>query len=272
VIVDTHCHAYWEGLGDREAEVRANMLAAGVARSVQIGADLDSSRMALALADRWGDGTWCTVGVHPTDCQDLAAETAGAVVRELESLASSRRDKVVGIGETGLDYYHLTKGAEGAQKETQRVFFAAQAALAQKLGMPLVVHTRDAAEDTAALIKGSGVRRAVIHCFSQDIRFARELQDWSDGVYFSFSGVLTYKSAAAVQEVARALPLDRILVETDAPFLVPQAVRGTASVNEPAFTRHVIDFLKALRPEPPETVESAVWENSHRFFGLPLPR
>jgi TatD DNase family protein len=224
--------------------------------------------MALALADRWGADAWCTVGVHPTDCQDLAAASAGDVAGELEALALSRRDKVVGIGETGLDYYHLTRGMEAAQKETQHAFFAAQSKLAQKLDLPLVVHTRDAAEDTVWLIKENGVRRAVIHCFSQDLRFAEELREWSDGIYFSFSGVVTYKNAAAVQDAARNLPLGRILVETDSPFLVPQAVRNETHVNEPAFVRHVCDFLKTLRPESPETVEAAVWDNSHRFFGI----
>jgi len=272
VIFDTHCHAYWDGLGDREAEVRANMRASGVMRSVQVGADMASSRMALGLADLWGADAWCTVGVHPTDCQDLDAASAPDVVRELEALASGRRDKVVGIGETGLDYYHLTEGKEGAQKEVQRAFFAAQALLAQKLDLPLVVHTRDAAADTVRLVRENGVRRAVIHCFSQDLRFAEELREWSDEIYFSFSGVLTYKSAAAIQEAARRLPLGRVMVETDSPFLVPQAVRGQLQVNEPACTRHVLDFLKTLRPEPPDAVEAAVWENSHRFFGIPLPK
>ena len=269
MIIDTHCHAYWEELAAREGEVRKNMLAAGVTHSVQIGANLETSRLALELADRWGFGTWCTAGIHPTDCQDLAVESTDNIARELEALFLGRRDKVVGIGETGLDYYHLTKGKEVAQKETQHAFFSAQAALAQRLDLPLVIHSRDAAEDTVRLIRENGVKRAVIHCFSQDLRFAEELREWSDEIFFSFSGVLDYKSAAAIQEAARKLPLDRILVETDSPFLVPQAVRNKTHVNEPAFTRHVMDFLKTLRYEPPEVIENTIWENSHRFFRIP---
>ena len=269
MIIDTHCHAYWEELTPREDEVRENMLAAGVMHSVQIGANLETSRLALELSDRWGVGTWCTVGVHPTDCQDIVVESIDSIVRELEVLFLSRRDKVVGIGETGLDYYHLTKEKSVAQKETQHAFFAAQAALAQRLDLPLIIHSRDAVEDTVRLIKENGVKHAVIHCFSQDLRFAEDLREWSDEIYFSFSGVLDYKSAMPIQEVARKLPLERIMIETDSPFLVPQAVRNKTHINEPAFTRHVMDFLKTLRPESPEVVENTIWENSHRFFRIP---
>jgi len=270
MIFDTHCHGYWKGLDHRADDVRANMKALGVARSVQVGADLESSRMALDMACRWGNDTWCTVGIHPTDCQDLPIDSHDELLCELERLFHERRDKVVGIGETGLDYYHLTQGKEAAQKAAQRVFFAAQSELSRKLDLPLIIHTRAAAADTVELIKKNGVKRAVIHCFSEDLKFARDLQEWSDEIYFSFSGILTYKNAKAIQAAASELWLERILVETDSPFLVPQAVRATTDVNEPAFTRHVMDFLKTLRAEPAEFVEQTVWANSHRFFRIPV--
>jgi TatD DNase family protein len=269
MIFDTHCHAYWRGLEHRENTVRANMSAAGVFGSIQIGADVESSRLALDTAIRWGSDAWCTVGIHPSDCQDLPLDFCETAVDELERLRESRRDKVVGIGETGLDYYHLTQGKESPQKEAQFAFFAAQTRLAQRLDLPLVIHTRDAAADTVRLIKGNRVRRAVIHCFSEDSRFAEELASWSEEIYFSFSGILTYKNARAIQDAAVCLPLDRILVETDSPFLVPAGARGEGGVNEPAFTRYVMDFLKTLRPEPPEIVEQTVWKNSHDFFRIP---
>jgi TatD DNase family protein len=194
--------------------------------------------------------------------------SAPVLMGQFEELIHANRDKMVAVGETGLDYFHVTQGKEAVQRETQRAFFAAQADLAVRLDLPLVIHTRDAGADTIALLKEHGVRRAVIHCFSETPAFARELIDWSDAVYFSFSGILTYARSATVQETARILPLDRVLVETDAPYLVPQAVRETCSVNEPAFTRHVMDFLKTLRSEPAEAVEQTVWENSNRFFGV----
>ena len=154
------------------------------------------------------------------------------------------------------------------QKRTQRVFFAAQAELSLRMNLPLIIHTRDAADDTVALLKEYGIRRAVIHCYSESPAFAERLLDWSDGIYFSFSGILTYARSVPVQETARRLPLSRILVETDAPFLVPQAVRDKFSTNEPAFTRYVMDSLKTLRPEPAEEVEQTVWDNSNRFFEI----
>ena len=245
------------------------MSAAGVCGVIQIGADIESSRLALDMAIRWGSDTWCTVGIHPTDCQDLAAGSCETAVQELEWLWKNHKDKVVGIGETGLDYYHLTPGKEPYQKETQFIFFAAHARLAQRLNLPLVIHTRDAAVDTVRLIGENGVRRAVIHCFSEDYCFAEALMNWSEGIYFSFSGILTYKNARPIQETAAYLPLNRILVETDSPFIIPAGAGGKNMVNEPAFTRYVLDALKALRSEPPEIVEQTVWENSRVFFNLP---
>jgi TatD DNase family protein len=268
MIFDTHCHGYWKELIDRQTEVQENMRLAGVTRSVQIGADWESSCQALALARNWGSTTWCTVGIHPTDCQGAYESTAEQSVERLELLVRQNRDKVVGIGETGLDFFHLTPGKEEDQKQVQQDFFRAQAALALRMDLPLIIHTRDAAADIIKLIKETGTKRAIIHCFSEDLEFAQELLSWSDEIYFSFSGILTYKKALAVQTTARTLRLDRILVETDAPFLVPQAVRATYSINEPAFTRYVMDFLKTLREEPAELIEQTVWDNSNRVFRI----
>ena len=268
MIFDTHCHGFWNGLAHRQDEVLQNMRAEGVMRSVQVGTGLDMSQKALALARRWGADTWCAAGLHPSGCQDLSADSAPELMAQFENLIRENRDKMVAVGETGLDYYHVTRGREETQKQTQHVFFAAQAQLALRLDLPLVIHTRNAAADTIALLKEHGVKRAVIHCFSENPAFARKLLQLSDGIYFSFSGILTYEKALTVQETARMLPLNRILVETDAPFLVPQAVRNTVTVNEPAFTRHVMDFLKTLRSEPGDTVEETVWENSNTFFNV----
>lgn len=268
MIFDTHCHGYWHGLAHRQAEVLDNMRAAGVVRSVQIGTDIAKSIEALTLARMWGAGTWCTAGFHPTGCQNLPPNLAKESVDGLEKLVQNSRDKIVGIGETGLDYFHLTRANKEAQKQTQREFFRAQADLSLRLDLPLIIHTRDAAADTMAILKECGIRHAVIHCYSENPEFAKDLLSYSDEIYFSFSGILTYQKSAAVQDTARTVRLDRILVETDAPFLVPQAVRNAHKVNEPAFTRHVMDSLQTLRSESGEVVEQTVWQNSHRFFRL----
>jgi TatD DNase family protein len=268
MIFDTHCHGYWNGLAHRKEEVLRNMRAEGVVRSVQIGTGLEKSREALALAREWGHGTWCTAAIHPAGCQDLPESSIPELMAQFEDLIRTNRDKMVAVGETGCDYFHVTRGREAQQRRTQRAFFAAQAELALRLDLPLVIHTRDAASETIALIRECGTKRAVIHCFSENLAFAQELMEWSGGIYFSFSGILTYKRSTAVQDAARVLPLDRILVETDAPYLVPQALRDKFKINEPAFTRHIMDFLKTLRSEPAEVVEQTVWENSNRFFGV----
>jgi TatD DNase family protein len=268
MIFDTHCHGYWNGLAHRQDEVRRNMQDAGVLRSVHVGTDLNTSQKALDLSRAWGDSTWCSFGIHPTSSQGMPENSVGDCTARLEGLIRNNRDKVVAVGETGFDFYHLTPGREARQIAAQKEFFRAQAELAGRLELPAIIHTRDAAKETLALVKESGLRRAVIHCFSENAAFALELMEWSRDIYFSFSGILTYKKATAVQETARALPLERILVETDAPFLTPQAVRDTFPVNEPAFTRHVMDCLKKIRSEPGGLVEQTVWENANRFFGL----
>jgi TatD DNase family protein len=268
MIFDTHCHGYWKGLAHREEEVLRNMHAVGVMRSVQIGTDLESSRQVVDLARRWGSDTWCAVGLHPADCQRFPVNSIEESMVNLEKLVLANRDKIVGVGETGLDYFHLTSNNREAQKEIQQSFFRAHAALALRLDLPLIVHTGNAGEDTLSLIKSAGICRAIIHCFSEGLQFAEDLLAWSDEIYFSFSGILTYKNAAAVQHAARSIRLDRILVETDAPFLVPQAVRGKFDTNESAFVRHVLDYLKSLRDEPSDIVEQTVWENSNRVFRI----
>jgi TatD DNase family protein len=268
MIFDTHCHGYWNGLAHRQDKVLQNMRAEGVLRSVQIGTGLEKSREALALARAWGPDTWCTAAIHPAGCQDLPESSVPKLMAQFEDLIRANRDKMVAVGETGFDYFHVTRGIEAQQRKTQRAFFSAQAKLALRLDLPLVIHTRDAASDTIALILECGTKRAVIHCFNENLPFAQELMEWSGGIYFSFSGILTYKRSTAVQEAARMLPLDRILVETDAPYLVPQVLRDKYKVNEPAFARHIMDFLKTLRSEPAEVVEQTVWGNSNRFFGV----
>lgn len=268
MIFDTHCHAYWNGLGNRLDEVKALMDSENVVRSVQVGTSWKTNELALSLARRWGDNTWCAAAIHPTSCQNLLEYTASEWISKLKSFIEANSDKVVAVGETGLDYYHLAKKEKTEQKQVQRTFFVAHALLAAQLDLPLIIHTRSAAADTLGLIMESDIRRAVIHCYSEDKTFAKECLSWSDELYFSFSGILTYPNATAVQDTARSLPLNRILVETDSPFLVPEAVKDRCNLNEPACTRYVMDCLKELRPEPADVVEQTVWENSNRFFRI----
>lgn len=177
---------------------------------------------------------------------------------------------IVGIGEIGFDYYHLDPEKNEEQKETQRLLFFAMTKLAIKYELPVIIHTREARADTLRYIKESGIRKAIIHCFSEDYEFAKELMEYSDEVYFSFSGIVTYKKSLATQEAAKRLPLSKILIETDAPFLSPQVVRGT--VNESANVRHVLQVIQDLRSESEAEVESTIYENSLRVYNINMKR
>ena len=161
-----------------------------------------------------------------------------------------------------------THGSEKAlrQMETQKSWWIMQWELACRYDLPLVIHTRDARDDTLDFMRQNGIDRCVMHCFSEDWDFASDLLDFSREIYFSFSGILTYKNAPKIQEAAMKIPLDRILIETDAPFLAPQPVRGT--INEPAHTRYVLEKLVELRSESPDEIERVVYENSLRFYRI----
>ncbi len=277
MIFDTHSHCYWDTLEPRIDEIMENMRIQWVIKSVQIGCDIESSRKAIALARRFPWIFSATVGLHPETAQDVHEYT---LIEQFESLILENRDLIVAIGETGLDFHYLDGCDEGRiafdpnqpstkalqQIEQQKAWWIIQWELAQKYDLPLVIHSRDARDETREFMKDHGVDRCVIHCFSEDWEFARELLDLSSEIYFSFSWILTYKSSQKIQEAASRIPLTRILIETDAPFLAPQAVRGT--VNEPANTRYVLEKLVELRSESREEIERVVYENSLRFYGI----
>lgn len=187
---------------------------------------------------------------------------------------------IVAVGECGFDFHYLdgTNGGQNlidlenlsekaeSQILNQKKWFLAEWELAKKYNLPLVIHTRDAYNETLEFMQKNYISRAVMHCYSEDPDFARSLLDFSDEIYFSFSGVVTYKKSDKVRETVKILPLDRILVETDSPFLAPQPVRG--QVCEPAFTRMNLEMVQSLRSESPEEVEHQVYKNSLRFYSL----
>ncbi|NCP77232.1 TatD family hydrolase [Candidatus Gracilibacteria bacterium] len=274
MLFDTHTHSYFPELALRQDEIVDTMMRNDIRYATQIGCDIETSKQAIELAKKYEE-FYATVGYHPTEGQTLTREKIPKIVKELEqliivdreisgSLNSSRC--IVAIGEIGFDYYHLEAGREAEYKETQRVLFFAMTELALKYDLPIVVHTREARVDTLRYLKESGIRKAIIHCFSEDYAFAQELMEYSDEIVFSFSGIVTYKKSLAVQETTRLLPLNKILIETDAPFLSPQAVRGT--INEPANVRYVLEIIKNLRTEDGAEIEKVIYENSLRVYGI----
>lgn len=255
-----------------------NMSQKGVTIAVQIGCDIDSSKHAIALSHRFPGIFYATVGHHPETAQD----ESGDFISDFEQLVAENRDIIVAIGETGFDHHYLdgTDGGNVAvnmellsdkaleQIENQKRWWLAQWELAKRYDLPLVIHTRDARDATAEFMIENGINRAVIHCYSEDPAFAQKLMDFSDEIYFAFGGILTYKKSEQVQATAQMLPLNRILLETDAPFLSPQAVRGT--VNDPSNTRYILEKLIELRTESAEEIERVVYENSLRFYGIKI--
>jgi len=225
--------------------------AAGVARLVTVGTDAEQSKAALELAAAH-DGVWATVGLHPHD--------AKVGVESVEPLVAGQ-DKLVAIGECGLDYHY-----DLSPRPAQRDAFAAQVELARRHDLALVVHTREAWEDTFDILRTSGApARTVFHCFSGGLLEARRALDM--GAWLSFSGIVTFKGAGAVREAAAFCPLERLLVETDSPFLAPVPHRGKP--NAPRLVPVVGAAVAAIRGVAPEVVEEATWRSAAEAFGLP---
>ena len=263
MFVDSHCHLSFPELHGRIDAVRADMAAARVDRALVICTTLEefATVHALALAH---DNFWCTAGVHP-DTEGLAEpDVAG-----LQALAMLPR--VVGVGETGLDYYRLN-GRSVADMAWQRDRFAVHMAVAQAVAKPLVIHTRSASDDTVAMLRSAqaaagGALTGVFHCFTETAEVARAALDL--GFMISFSGILTFKTAQALRDVAAFVPLDRCLIETDSPYLAPVPHRG--KTNSPAWVPHVAAELARVKGLPLEAVAAATSRNFEALFQLPAP-
>jgi TatD DNase family protein len=253
-LVDTHAHLHFpEFAGDLEA-VLERARAAGVRCMVTIGTDVESSRAAVALAGREPD-VWAAVGIHP----HAAGQADEAQLAEIERVAAAPR--VVAIGETGLDFFRLL-----SPRDAQERLFRAQLALARRLRKPVLVHCRDAHEETLAILAEVPVGEAggIMHCFSGDTVIARRCLDL--GLLISLAGPVTYPNARALPEVAKVVPADRLVVETDCPFLPPQPYRGKR--NEPAYLAVTAARVAELRGEPLEELASRTSENARALLRL----
>ena len=245
---DTHCHLGWEG--SSAAEQVADAAKAGVHRLITIGTQEETSRTAIAVASQH-DNVWATVGLHPHDA------TEG--VEGVAALVSA--DRVVAIGECGLDYHY-----EHSPRDVQRKAFAAQIALAHQHGLALVVHTREAWDDTFDILKAEGAPdRMVFHCFTGGPAEAKRCL--AVGGHLSFSGIISFKNAAEIREAATTCPPDRLLVETDSPYLAPVPHRGKE--NRPAWVALVGEAVASARGEDPAEVAANTWANAERMFALP---
>jgi TatD DNase family protein len=263
MFVDSHCHLSFPELSENLPQIRQAMAEAGVDRALCICTTLEEFEDVHALAMAY-DNFWASAGVHP-DTENLAEPS----VQTLLDLAA--RPKVVGIGETGLDYYDM-EGRKGgrtvADMEWQRERFRVHIRAAQACRKPLIIHTRSASDDTIAILKeegedGSpGAAGGVFHCFTETAEVARAALDL--GFHISFSGILTFKSAADLREVARFVPLDRMLIETDSPYLAPVPYRG--KVNNPSYVPYVARQIAELRGLAVEQVGELTSRNFEALF------
>lgn len=253
-IFDTHTHLNVEEFAGREEEELQLAAEMGVTRLNIVGFDRPTIERALELADCY-DQVYVTLGWHPTEAGDYSDQVEAYLLDKL------RHPKVVALGEIGLDYHWMT-----APKEVQEQVFRRQIQLSKELDLPFVVHTRDALEDTYEIIRSEGVgpRGGIMHSYSGSWEMAERFMEL--GMIISFSGVVTFKKATDIQEAAAKLPLDKILVETDAPYLAPVPKRGRE--NKPAYTRYVAEKIAELRGLTVEEVAQATYENAERIFGL----
>ncbi len=253
MYVDSHCHLASPELLGRIDEIRAGMAAARVDRALCICTTLEEFPAVHGLALDHAD-LWATVGVHP-DTEGLAEPSLA------DLLDRAALPKVVAIGETGLDYYRLD-GRDVADMAWQRERFRVHIRASRESGLPLVVHTRAASADTLAILREEGAAHGVFHCFTETAEVARAALDL--GFLISFSGILTFKNAAGLREVAAFVPLDRCLIETDSPYLAPVPHRGR--VNEPSYVPHVCARLAEIKGLPVEAVAEATSANFSRLF------
>ena len=253
MLIDSHCHLEYEGLVEDQDAVLARARDAGVQGFLNISTKQAEWDQVVATAARETD-VWASVGIHPhnaDDHADLARETL---------LEATRHPKVVGIGETGLDYYY-----DKSDRSVQQALFRMHIDVARETGLPLIIHTRDAEDDTAAILEdemGKGAYPALIHCFTASAGFGRRVLEL--GLSISISGIVTFKNARDLQEVANVIPADRLLVETDSPFLAPVPHRGKTC--EPAFVANTAQFVAELRGTSVDELGEQTTRNFHDLF------
>ena len=263
MYVDSHCHLAFPELNQRLDAILADMRAAGVGGALCICTSMDEFESVHALATAHAN-LWASVGVHP-DTEAMAEPDLAWLCER------AARPRVVAIGETGLDYFRL-QGRSIADMEWQRERFRVHIRAGRRLDLPLVIHTRQASDDTLALLRAEGggagaAPRGVFHCFTESMDVARAALDL--GFHISFSGILTFKTAAELREVARYVPLDRCLIETDSPYLAPVPHRG--KTNTPAWVPHVAHLVAELKGVSRDAVADATRLNFEQLFRVTVP-
>ncbi len=252
MFFDSHAHFDDRRFDDDRHEILMSMAAQGVSNITNIGADLKSSKRSVELAEKY-DFMYAAVGVHPHDVKTMDDSYLSELV------ALSEHKKVVAIGEIGLDYYY-----DHSPRDAQRYWFKKQMKLAWDLKLPVVIHSRDAMEDTIKICKESKIHGGILHCYSGSAESTRIFLDL--GYHISFAGPVTFKNARALPEVARLVPEDRLLIETDCPYLAPEPHRGQR--NSSAYVRHVAEKLAEIRGVTVEHIAKITSDNAKNLFRI----
>ena len=252
-MLDSHCHLNDDGLFEKRAEIIERAKEAGVSLMLCVGWDLESSKRAVQIAHEF-DCVYAAVGFHPENLENISDEA----LEEIKELAKD--DKVVAIGEIGLDYHWFK---EQKDHDNQKVWFIKQIELANELDLPLSIHARDASEDTYTILKEHPVKAGcVLHCYSGSTEMLKRFEDL--GCYFGFDGPITYKNAIEPKENVKNCPIDRILTETDSPYLSPVPYRGKQ--NEPKNIKEILETMAELQSVSKKDMENAVENNFKRLF------
>jgi TatD DNase family protein len=254
-LIDTHCHLTFDGLIQDIDGVVARSKAAGVTGWLTVGTDMQENQKAIELTEKY-DNMYAAVGLHPHDAKNVTDDT----LTRLKELA--RNEKVVAIGETGLDYHY-----DHSLHEDQRRVFAEHLNIAAELDLPIIIHCRKAFEETMEILDrhGHGLKGVVFHCFSGSAEQAKIVLD--KGYYISFTGVVTFKNARIKQQAAKIVPLDRLMLETDCPYMSPEPMRKQ-KINEPALMIHIAEYLADLKGMGLSEFAQAVTATSRDFFGI----
>lgn len=251
-LIDTHCHLCDEQYSnEKRQEIIKNMPFDNLEKVITVSYSMESSKDSVKISNE-NNNVFCAVGVHPENIDEIDINT-------LEELAKNK--KVVAIGEIGLDYHY-----EGFDKEKQKQALIEQLKLAKKINLPVIIHLRDAYEDLKNILLEYKdiLTKIVIHCYSGSLEYAKEILNL--GVYFSFTGIITFKNARKVLDVIDFLPLNRIMIETDCPYLCPEPFRG--NLNEPKMVKYVLEKICEIKRLDIETVSKAIRNNVKEFFGI----
>lgn len=273
MIFETHAHYDDESFDDDRDILLASLPEHGIGRVINVASSIESTKTTLALAEKY-DFVYAAVGVHPSDVGGLNEETFAWLreqamtgreswtdaMGESAQVQADRANKVVAIGEIGLDY-HWEK--DSAARTAQQEWFVRQLDLAREAHLPVIIHSRDAVEDTMRILKEADGVTGVIHCYSYSPEMAREYVKM--GYYIGIGGVVTFKNARKLKETVAAIPLERILLETDCPYMAPEPHRGER--NDSTLIPYVVEKIAELRQMTAEEVEAATWENAERVFG-----